>query len=671
MKLKIFIATLFISASMIAQYTVTIDAQILDKDSNAPVEFANVRFLDKNVGTVSNTQGKFFLKFDENLVGELGILQITALGYETRQITLRQLYVLLEKNNIIYVSPSSEVLSTGITRTINGKAVSTDKVSGKILSDAGPLPGAVIKVKGTFEEAVTNSEGEFEINAVSGDVLEISHLNAIPMEVSASPGGEMEIEMQIDGEVLEEVYVEGERRREPWETSIETAYGKRDFNKLGFSASQINSDQILPSYTTLDQILVKLTGVNFGGVPPDRRYFLNRSAGSSVSQNTLPVFVIDNVIYEQGPNQLLPAIDVQNISSITVLPSVAASVKYGTLGAGGAIIIRSKVLDFSERGGFGSNKAPSALVEGNNFNEVLPNYNAKRVVPDYLAQYSSIDNLNEAKRLYASQMKQKDTYGIPYYVHVSKVFTKWDKAFAAKVLTNIADIAPNNVRALKTMAYELEELGMMEEAKSAYQRIALLQPESAQSYRDLAYIYQETGEITKAFGLYKQILANETPGIDFTGIQKVAEHELQKLVKLNKPYLDYASLPNDLLDASFKRDIRVVLEWNDPSAEFEVQFVNPQKKYFTWYHDLFNNRKRMSDEAASGYAMEEFIIDDSDRGPWQINIRYLGDEKPSKNPAFMKYTIYKNYGMPQETKEVKVLKLYPFKDKVLLDRFNY
>ena len=170
--------------------------------------------------------------------------------------------------------------------------------------------------------------------------------------------------------------------------------------------------------------------------------------------------------------------------------------------------------------------------------------------------------------------------------------------------------------------------------------------------------------------MYKQILANTTEGVDFSGLKKPAESELRQLISHHKAKVNYADLPNDLLDARFKNDVRVVFQWNDPSAEFEVQFVNPERKYYVWKHTLFDNKERLEQEAEQGFALEEFTVDDTTKGTWQINIKYLGEDTGYRNPSFLKYTLYQNFGKPNETKEVKSIKLYRYKDKVSLDSFT-
>lgn len=99
----------------------------------------------------------------------------------------------------------------------------------------------------------------------------------------------------------------------------------------------------------------------------------------------------------------------------------------------------------------------------------------------------------------------------------------------------------------------------------------------------------------------------------------------------------------------------MVFEWNDGEAEFELQFVNPQGHYFKYEHSLFANAKSIQQEKTVGFSCQEFLMDDSLTGEWQINATYLGNKKLSA--SYLKATIYYNYGLESQREETKVFKL--------------
>jgi pentatricopeptide repeat protein len=245
---------------------------------------------------------------------------------------------------------------------------------------------------------------------------------------------------------------------------------------------------------------------------------------------------------------------------------------------------------------------------------------------------------------------------------------RWDKDFALSILSNIADIAYNNPKALKTLAYKYEELNKPQDAMIIYKRIAILQGKDAQSYRDLAHIYTQTGNYKEAMQLYKQMLSNKIEGVDFTGLQKTIESEIKHLTTVHRDKINFKGLPDKYLEANFKYNTRIVFEWNDPYAEFELQFVNPKMKYFSWSHTKNNNYERILGEITNGYFTEEYIIDDENSGEWIINIQSF-KEGETANPDYLKYTVYQHYGLENETKTIRVIKLSEYQQKVTLDEF--
>ena len=110
-----------------------------------------------------------------------------------------------------------------------------------------------------------------------------------------------------------------------------------------------------------------------------------------------------------------------------------------------------------------------------------------------------------------------------------------------------------------------------------------------------------------------------------------------------------------LTDPFVQNTTRVVVEWNDTEAEFELQFVNPEGQYHSWKHTYADNEERILDEKMKGYSSEEQIIDRALPGLWKINVKYLGNK--SLTPTYLKVSIYDNYGTRSQRKEVRVFKL--------------
>lgn len=532
-----------------------------------------------------------------------------------------------------------------------------EMVSGTVTTPNGPAQGAMVSIEGTFIETPTNLEGNFNIAAAEGDVLSFRYLGMVPKKKTVTTSKTLNVQLEPDGELLEEVLIAAKKKNDE---TIETAFGKKNKDRLGVAGDQITADEIGSQYQSLDQILVRLPGVIVSGFGDDRRFAFARNLGSSVSVNTLPVLIVNDVVYQQ---ENAPYIDVQEIESITTLKTIMATNRYGNIASGGAIYIKTKSASST---GTARSKAPSLLVQGNDYEDVLVPLSAA-ASPPYLTALEKATSFDEAKRIYTLQ-KEKIAPSIPYYISVANYFSKWDKDYASLVLSNIAALANSNVKALLALAYSYEEQKDYLNALSIYKHIGLLQPSRSQTYRDIAQVLVAIGRYQQAFEYYKQILADETEGVDFSGLTEIAETELRSLLAQHKASVSYQDVPNTLLAPNFKQDIRIVFEWTDPTAEFDLQFVNPDKKYFTFVHNKFDTNELLLEEINKGYAMEQFAIDDAKAGLWIVNATYLGNET-LKNPTYLKYTLYRNYGLPSQTKTIKLIELYNHSKKVTIDRF--
>ncbi|WP_104383856.1 carboxypeptidase-like regulatory domain-containing protein [Sphingobacterium sp. HMA12] len=80
------------------------------------------------------------------------------------------------------------------------------KVTGKVQGTEGPLAGVTITVKGSSRSTSTDSNGQFSIEAKTGDVLLVKSIGYKPQEISVS-SSVVTIDLISDSEALEEVVV--------------------------------------------------------------------------------------------------------------------------------------------------------------------------------------------------------------------------------------------------------------------------------------------------------------------------------------------------------------------------------------------------------------------------------------------------------------------------------
>lgn len=532
-------------------------------------------------------------------------------------------------------------------------------VTGVVKNVDGPIQGAVITVKNTFNEAVTNLKGEFSIKVTLDDtVFEITSFAMEYKEMSIKRGASMTIELDYDGQLLDEVVLKGKSKsKDQYE---ETAYGRKNKKALGYSSGmEITEEDIKDTDVTVFDILRKMPGVEIFGMPGFNQSILFTRNRTITSQ--APRVVLDGALLDQS---ILNSLSPSEISSIKLLKGLTATLRYGQLGSGGIIFIETKL-------GKGNNvttkeKIKSLQVKGNQYIETVPLLASVKTKSTTLVALEKATTFAQAKAIFETQEKTIST--IPFYIESSDYFLRWDKGYSFKILSTIASLAPNNIKALKAYAFILEQRAEYKKVVSIYTRILALRPDSSQGYRDLALAHQAAGDYELAFTLLYQIVYNTIPNVDCSAIQELAYNELRHLLAFHKSKVPFEKLPNELLSLNYKKDIRMVFQWTQPDVDFDIQFVSPEGKFFNWTHTGFESKTLLQDEVSQGYAIKEHIIDDAQPGTWVVNMEFLSNERP-KNPTYLKYTVFQDYGLPTQTKKTKIIAMKDLQNKVTIDRF--
>ncbi|MEM7084749.1 MAG: carboxypeptidase-like regulatory domain-containing protein [Bacteroidota bacterium] len=538
---------------------------------------------------------------------------------------------------------------------VNSQVQGTDNLYYGVVynEDKTPIQGAVVRIKNSFAEVQTESNGRYKIAAKAGDILEVTALGMYTKDTVLSDTKKTHIPLKADGELLDEVLVQQKKKSDEVR---KTAFGDKSKEELGYHTDEITKDQISLADINAYEVLLRQQGIE---LYQGALYFRK-----AISINRTPILIyLDGVPVDSN---VLQSLDARLIENITQLKTLASTVRFGSAGVGGVVLIETSNAKEAEA----AVKENRALVKGNEYTETLPTLEVvSATIPksNYLLALEKSTSFEQAKKLYYKQLKYERN-NIAYYLEVAPYFERWNSSFSNDILSNIAAVAPRNAKALKVLAYAYEEKGEFEKAKYIYEQLVNLRPQDAQSYRDLALIYAQTKEYELAATLYRQMVYNTIPKVDFAPIQEIVFNEFRHLIKNHKSQINYKGLPNELLSLEFKKDIRVVLEWNLPATEFDVQTVSPEEKFFNFSHTAFSNKELLQSEIDEGFHMKEFIIDDGEKGKWLLNIRYNGQNN-GNIPLILKYTLYKNYGKPNETREIKTIQLDLFQDKLTLDSF--
>jgi len=534
-------------------------------------------------------------------------------------------------------------------------------VSGWVTDGKNILPNAVVTVKETGEGVKTDAEGKYKLTAEVGQVLQFSHLGMVSLEVITEDVTKfLNITMYPKIEELDEVVVQKRKRSQKelekqYPTNknlIKTAFGIIDKERSGFQIKVVDGDNL--SLGGAD-FTYALPGI-MAGIRIERNLFndpivfLPRRFNSL--QKPRPVlYDVDGQLFRDAP----VFINTTDIERIAIIGSVGAVARYGSMAAGGLVIINTKLGQYENEKPFDTARLRDNFFKSDTIDtkSLLVNSN------NYSRSLSEADNVKDVLAIYKEQQK---IYGSSYhfvlgvYQHLSKDLG--NKRIAQRVVEENMRVFNGNPVALKALAYFYQSNEEFKKANEIYKQVFMLRPRYVQSYLDLARSYHENGEEQKSVSLYARCdyLFNTGLLLDEEGtFKKIFDREFNNLLTLkNDGVFEKSIAPLSTSDNDYK-GIRLVFEWNDSEAEFELQFVNPENQYFVWEHGLFENPERIKNEKQTGFAIEEYLIDNTLQGSWAVNAKYLGNK--SLTPTYLKVSIYHDYGKPSQRKETKVFRL--------------
>ena len=217
------------------------------------------------------------------------------------------------------------------------------EITGTVEDADGPLIGATVKVAGTSNGVVTDTNGRFKLRCKRGATLEVSYIGYINKTVKAQPG--IKIILDEDKTELSEVVV--------------TALGiKRDRKALGYGVAEIKGADLTKAKETnvINSLSGKVAGLvvqnTAGGNSGSTRVMLR--GNTEMTGNNQPLYVIDGVPLDntnfgsagtEGGYDLgdgISAINPDDIENMTVLKGPAASALYGSRASHGVILITTK-----------------------------------------------------------------------------------------------------------------------------------------------------------------------------------------------------------------------------------------------------------------------------------------------------------------------------------------
>lgn len=534
-----------------------------------------------------------------------------------------------------------------------GESNQTKTISGRVYMDAKPAENIDVRIKGESVVYKTDINGRFKLLAVAGDSILVSSktfrtMKTVPVGYFDST---LDIFMVPNITNLEEVVVTESRMDSYAKGLVNTGLGLKKKEGVGYAVSSIDGDKITEINTDIaTAVSGKFSGVQLS-IGQDLTTFSTRLSTSMLGNN-YGLIVVDGVPMQQSDSSVYSGfsassafIDPENIADVTVLRGLAATNRYGTLGSNGVMLITTKNALYSEGS---EGRENMALVKNNLFDpkaQIIPQESAVTLT---LNKELTLEKAYE-KYLDLRNFNQDNAY---FFLDAFTFFMDKDAQRATRIISNLWEQFPEDEVYARTVALAAEVSGDWQLAKTVNGFLNNRRPLVLQPFFNEGRYRLVEGKPQEALNSWTTLAKGGRYGtMNVNAIQKTLDREIKNLIFKEKENLDLQNV-EEKYQNNERMNVRLLLEWNDPKAEFKVQFVNPDNRYFNWEHNSSANARRIEEEVALGYGMEEFEVYDDLKGDWQVNVNYQGNlDEDSNRPLVLRCTMYTNYGYPSQKRE--------------------
>ncbi|WP_434036664.1 TonB-dependent receptor [Formosa sp. 4Alg 33] len=281
----------------------------------------------KDVLLEIENNSEFFFLYNNNLVDVERKINLDVKNKKIKDI----LDLIFKGTGVTYTLKDKQIVLLPKQQAVKTTMAVQKQLTGKITDEFDmPLPGVSIAVKGTTRGAMSDFDGNFAIDAVSGDVLVLSYIGMVTQEITVGNQTVINVVMASDEIGLDEVLVIG--------------YGtakKRDLTGAVASPNIARVEE-MPNVSISQALQGTVAGLNVGAVdaagedPTISIRGQNSLSGTAAANE--PLIVVDGIIYRGN----LVDLNTADIASIDVLKDASSAAIYGSQASNGVILVTTK-----------------------------------------------------------------------------------------------------------------------------------------------------------------------------------------------------------------------------------------------------------------------------------------------------------------------------------------
>jgi uncharacterized protein YfaP (DUF2135 family) len=130
---------------------------------------------------------------------------------------------------------------------------------------------------------------------------------------------------------------------------------------------------------------------------------------------------------------------------------------------------------------------------------------------------------------------------------------------------------------------------------------------------------------------------------------------MNAIIQVHRHSLDLSAINAGIIKP-LPVDLRIVIDWNKDETDIDLHIVEPGGEECYYKHKLTKSGGRLSEDFTQGYGPEEYQVKTAKKGRYSIRVNYYGDRYQKQQvPSFIKVTVYKNFGTPNQTVSVENL----------------
>lgn len=255
------------------------------------------------------------------------------------------------------------------------------------------------------------------------------------------------------------------------------------------------------------------------------------------------------------------------------------------------------------------------------------------------------------------KLRAKNAKSAIFFLDVSNFFfKKGDKQKAITILSNLAELHPEDHCVLRVMAHKLEQEEVYNLSILTFKQLLEIRDEEPQSYRDLGLAYAGAKRYQEAINLLCKVVNGQWNG-RFPGIEVIAATEINAIIAESGGGLKLDSLDKRLIK-HMPVDVRVVINWDNDNCDMDLWVEDPLNETCMYNHNLTRAGGRISNDFTGGYGPEEFMVKKAIKGGYKIRVNYYGSRQTTvMGPTTVQAECYTNYGRKSQKKKTITLRL--------------